>query len=206
MKQLLVLILIVFSGTPLHAQYLGYQNNQTEPSKYNVESIEGITASMLKLISGNKNEKRNWVAFRDLFLPTAQFIFLDPKSKTGEYSRSYNLEEFIRLVGPIYAKNGFIENPLGIRIQEFNGIANVFQSFEAKNLTGTYQARGVNSYQLVYHSGRWWISSTTWSNETVNAKIPREYIGDASTDQTGDSPINSNSGQNKKDRIILKKR
>ena len=41
-----------------------------------------------------------------------------------------------------------------------------FKVFIVKILTGTYEKRGVNSYQLVYADNRWWIASTTFSNET----------------------------------------
>ncbi|MGK0391770.1 MAG: hypothetical protein ACI94Y_004537 [Maribacter sp.] len=58
-------------------------------------------------------------------------------------------------------------------MNEFNGIANVFQSFYCKNLLGTYEERSVNSYQLVvYADDRWWISSTTFINETEANPIP----------------------------------
>ncbi len=141
-----------------------------------VKSIEGITNKMIALISGEKDEPRNWDEYRNLFLPTAQKISINRKAPPKKQVRVMNLEEFVRNVGPLYKKNGFDEIAIGLTINEFNGIANVFQSFYCKNLIGTYEKRGINSYQLVYAENRWWIASTTFTNETDDNKIPNNYL------------------------------
>lgn len=141
-----------------------------------LKSIEGITSKMIELISGDIEEPRNWDEYRNLFLPTAIKISINRNAPPKRQIRVRNLEEFVREVGPAYKKNGFDEISLGLTVNEFNGIANVFQSFYCKNLTGTYEKRGVNSYQLVYADNRWWIASTTFSNETEENKIPDKYL------------------------------
>jgi len=52
----------------------------------------------------------------------------------------------------------------------------VFQSFYCKTLSGSYEARGVNSYQLVYLNNRWWIASTMFVNESDEVKLPNELL------------------------------
>jgi len=141
-----------------------------------VKSIEGITSKMIELISGEIGEERNWEAYRNLFLPTAQKMSLG-KTKEGKSKVNVmNLEEFVRKYGPSYSRNGFEEYAIGLTINEFNGIATVFQSFYCKNLTGTYEKRGMNSYQLVFMENRWWIASTLFTNETEDSKIPDKYL------------------------------
>jgi hypothetical protein len=36
--------------------------------------------------------------------------------------------------------------------------------------------RGINSLQLIFQSGRWWIATMTWDNETENKAIPPKYL------------------------------
>ena len=141
-----------------------------------VKTIEGITGKMLELISGPIDEPRNWEEYRMLFLPTAQKISINPNAPPKRQVRVMNLEEFIRNVGPLYKRDGFEEIVTGLTINEFNGIANVFQSFYCKNLLGTYEQRGVNSYQLVFANNRWWIASTTFTNASEEHPVPNQYL------------------------------
>ena len=89
-----------------------------------------------------------------------------------------NIEEFVRYAGPGYSKEGFEEYVIGLDVKEFNGIASVFQSYYCRTLDGTYEARGVNSYQLVYLNNRWWIASTMFVNETDDTRLPAELLYD----------------------------
>ncbi|WP_025741515.1 hypothetical protein [Aquimarina pacifica] len=163
----IILVLCVFG---IHINAIGQID--TLPLK----SIEGITNKMIELISGEIGEERNWEEYRNLFLPTAQKTSLR-KTKDGKSKVNVmNLEEFVRNVGPYYARDGFEEYAIGLTINEFNGIATVFQSFYCRNLKGTYEKRGVNSYQLVYLEDRWWIASTLFTNETKDTPIPNVYL------------------------------
>ncbi len=142
-----------------------------------VQSIEGITDKMLEMISGDIGEDRNWEEYRNLFLPTAQKIAINKDAKQRQQQvQVMNLEEFVRYIGPLYKRDGFEEVALGLEIQEYNGMATVFQSFHCKNLRGTYEQRGVNSYQLVYQDDRWWIANVMFTNETKKAPLPNKYL------------------------------
>ncbi|MGX1930106.1 hypothetical protein [Flagellimonas sp. 2504JD4-2] len=144
-------------------------------SKY--QTVEETVNKMLEIISVDVGEEPDWKEYRNLFLPTAQKILLNPKAKNpANRVQSFTVEEFIRYVGPLYGRDGFDEKVLGLSINEFNGVANVFQSYHAKNLKGTYDKKGINSYQLVRMDGRWWIASTTWATETEENKIPEKYL------------------------------
>jgi len=65
---------------------------------------------------------------------------------------------------------------IGLDVKEFNDIAVVFQSFYCKTLSGSYEARGVNSYQLLYLNDRWWIASTMFTNESDEVKLPNNLL------------------------------
>lgn len=143
-----------------------------------LKSPEGITNKMLDLISGEIGEERNWPEFRNLFLPTAQFISLRHGKDGMNRSNVMNLEEFVRNVGPLYARDGFEEYEIGVTINEFNGIASVFQSYFCKNLKGTYEKRGINIYDLVFVDNRWWIANTLFANETEEESLPDKYVSE----------------------------
>ncbi len=141
-----------------------------------LNSIEGVTNKMLDIISGDIDEERDWDSYRNLFLPTAQKISIQIQKDGNVKVRSMNLEEFIRYVGPLYSRDGFEEYSTGVTINEFNGIANVFQSFYCKNLLGTYEQTGINSYQMVFKDDRWWIASTLFTNATKENPVPDKYL------------------------------
>ena len=141
-----------------------------------LQSIEGITNKMIELISGDIGEERNWDEYRNLFTPRAQKMSLRKLKDGSSKMRVMNIEEFVRNVGPYYARDGFEEYAIGLTVNEFNGIAIVFQSFYCKNLIGTYEKRGINTYQLVYMDNRWWIASTLYTNETDDAPIPDQHL------------------------------
>ena len=159
-------IVLLFFVIGLHA------NLDAQIDNTSLTTIEGITNKMLALISGEIGEERNWDEFRNLFLPTAQLTALS-ETKSGKTRVStMNIEEFVRNIGPVYARDGFEEYALGLTVNEFNGIANVFQPYYCKNLIGTYEKRGVNTYQLVYTDDRWWIASALFVDEFAETKLP----------------------------------
>lgn len=143
-----------------------------------LKTPEGVAAKMLEFISFEKDEVKDWDEYRNLFLPGAQKTSIRPKSGQSlrNQVRSMNIEEFVRYAGPSYAKTGFEEYAIGVDVKEFNGIASVFQSFYCRTLDGSYEARGVNSYQLVFLNNRWWIASTMFTNESEEVKLPDELL------------------------------
>jgi len=143
-----------------------------------LKTPEGVAAKMLEFISFEKDEVKDWDEYRNLFLPGAQKMSFRPKDGQSlrNQVRAMNIEEFVRYAGPGYPKNGFEEYVIGLDVKEFNGIASVFQSFYCKTLDGSYEARGVNSYQLVFLNNRWWIASTMFVNESENVVLPNELL------------------------------
>jgi hypothetical protein len=140
-----------------------------------VNSIDGILKEMLSIISGEEGKKRDWDAFKDLFLPTANFTVLSQDKSYPRPLETVNLENFIDSMKDAYYENGYEEKELGKVVNEYNGIANVFQSFYGKDSEGD-EEKGINSYQLVYFKNRWWIANMIWTFETNDSKIPKKYL------------------------------
>jgi len=131
---------------------------------------------VLEIISVEIGEEPDWDNYRNLFLSTAHKTSVQPSAGPNRQLRTFNTEDFIRKIGPLYAVDGFYEYATGLEVFEYNGIATAFQSFYCKNLKGTYEARGINCFQLVYAQDRWWIASSVFVNEDETEKIPLKFL------------------------------
>ncbi|HEY4154683.1 MAG TPA: hypothetical protein VGM24_04630 [Puia sp.] len=145
------------------------------PDTNALKSVDGIVKEMLRLESGKKGQIRNFKALRNLFLPTATFTILNDSDFAGQPTETVSLDDFMKLLHDEYYEEGYLEYETGKTIDEFNGIANVFQSFYGKD-SEKREARGINSYQLVYFGKRWWIASILWTLESNKVKIPKKYL------------------------------
>ena len=169
MKIILTLLILSSSITGLKAQKI------VSPDTNAVKSINGIVKEVLRLQSGERGKTRNWKALRNLFLPTATFTILNTGDSLRQPTETVSLDDFIELMHDDYYEEGYLEYEKGKSIDQFNGIANVFQSFYGKD-SKNEEARGINSYQLVYFEKRWWIANLLWTLETDKAKIPEKYL------------------------------
>jgi hypothetical protein len=74
-----------------------------------------------------------------------------------------------------YYQNGYLEYEISKVVNEYNGIANVFQTFYGKD-SENREEKGINSYQLVYFNHRWWIASLLWTGDNNGVKVPKKYL------------------------------
>ena len=139
-----------------------------------VESIDGIVNELLDLISVEKGEKIDTAAVGNLFLPSARLTV--SSRYNSDDLESVSLDEFLVLLTDPYYEQGYLEKEIHKMVDEFNGIAQVFQSFYAKDSEGV-EERGVTSYQLVYSRNRWWIVSLLWTSGSEGLELPKKYGG-----------------------------
>ena len=142
-----------------------------------VLSPEGIVKEVFAQVSTQPGEKIDLEAFSNLFLPNARFTVLYQDDSFPEPYETVSLEEFKELLTDEYYQKGFTQYELGKRVDQYNGIAQVFQSYEGKDSDG-YEERGIASYQLVYLKDRWWILSVLWTGDSNGVKIPKQYLDD----------------------------
>lgn len=169
MKKILLVFFILISATTLTAQ------EKMSADTNAVKSIDGIVKEVLRLVSGEKGKTRNWEALRNLFLPTATFTVLNNSDSIPQPVETVSLDDFIKLMHDEYYEQGYLEYEIGKTIDEYNGIANVFQSFYGKD-SENREERGINSYQLVYFKKRWWVANLLWTGDTNGVKIPDKYL------------------------------
>lgn len=167
MKNVLVLLFIL-SSISLFAQ------EKIQADTNAVKSIDGIMKEVLRLTSTTKGVPQNLEALKNLFLPTAQFTVL-MQDESDSQIETIGLDEFIKMLDDPYYHEGYLEYELGKVVEEYNGIAQVFQSYHGKD-SENYEESGVSSYQLVYVENRWWIANVVWTGDSNGVKIPEKYL------------------------------
>ncbi len=151
---------------------------QAQNNNYNsdTKTPQTLLKATLDVISGPKNEARDFDRLRNLFTENGTFTFAGP-NKEGVYgSRTFSLEEFIEKVGPNYAKTGFYEKEIYSQIDQFNGVAQAIQTYAWEIPDSEQKARGINHYQMLKKGERWYISSLSWSSESEDHPIPAKYL------------------------------
>ena len=137
-----------------------------------VASIDAIMRAVYDVISGPAGQKRDWNRMRSLFTSNARLM---PLAKTG--LRSGSVEDYIATSGPQLEQRGFFEREIARRVEQYGDIAHVFSTYDARNAQGgPIIMRGINSFQLVRHGGRWWVVSIMWQAETPEKPIPGHYL------------------------------
>lgn len=137
-----------------------------------VKTIDGIINEGLKIITGEKGKTRDWEAYRMLFIPNAQITYLHHDTTGKNIPFTSTLEEFVRAGRAYYENDGFIEYELKNKVIEYNGVANAFQSYYAKEKE--HEELGVNSYHLIWDGKRWRITNILWTNNINGAELPDE--------------------------------
>lgn len=143
-----------------------------------VESIDAIIASLYNVISGPAGEVRNWDRMRTLFIPEAKMIATGKKPDGSMARRVMTVEDYIKTSGPFLEKNGFFEREIGRTTDRFGAVVHVFSTYDSKKTLQDEKPfmRGINSIQLWFDGGRWWVVSVFWQAESPDNPLPEKYI------------------------------
>jgi hypothetical protein len=164
-KKATVVVLLFISS-------FSFSQRMVSPDTLALHSIHGIVKEVLRLTSNKKGESRNFDALRNLFLPTARFTIVNHGDSFPEQVQSISLEEFISLLRDDEDEQGYREYEISYVLNEFNGIAQVFQPFRGVDAE-QHAEKGVNSYQLAFYKNRWWIVSVLWTLESPGVRISK---------------------------------
>lgn len=75
-------------------------------------------------------------------------------------------DEYATRAQDFFSKEGFFENSVANRIEEWDHIAHVWSTYESRHAKGEKPfARGINSFQLFNDGSRWWILTVYWEGE-----------------------------------------
>jgi hypothetical protein len=142
-----------------------------------VESIDAIINALYDVISGPAGPK-DWARERFLMHPTARMMRgLPPGAPAGQPPTPglavFSTEDFIASVGPRLAAEDFYEYEIGREEFRFGRWAHVTSAYaSARSPNGPPFVRGINSIQLWFDGGRWWVMGVLWDWEGGDNRIP----------------------------------
>ena len=143
-----------------------------------VKSVDAILSALYDVISGPAGKPRDWDRFRSLFATGARLIPIAAKKEGGYEPRVLSPDEFATRSQAAVQKQGFFEHEISRRTHRWANIAEVFSVYESRRAADDPQpfARGINSLQLMYDGGRWWIVSIMWQAENDKVKLPARLL------------------------------
>ncbi len=147
---------------------------QTNEEKYtkDVKSIDAIINAYYDVVSGSSSDP--WEFERDKFIHSESAVItrLDENGK----AESHTLEAEYIPIG-LSPKEDFYEKELKRIVSKYGNIAQVWSAFEIRTDPKTESnIRGLNSIQLHYENGRWWIDSWTCEMESEKNNLVTEFL------------------------------
>lgn len=155
---------------------LWLQQNPVLISPDDVKSAEAVVQTLYDVISGPAGP-RDWNRFNGLFKPEALMSAMVPLQDGKLVFKAFKPHEYKEMNGPYFLSNGFYEEEIGREIQHFGEMAHVWSAYHFKSSPNANpEQRGINSIQLVYDQGRWWISNILWNAERKDNPIPDTLV------------------------------
>ncbi len=147
---------------------------QTNKEKYaeDVKSVEAIINAYYDVVSGSSSEP--WEFERDKYIHSKNAVItrLDENGK----AESHALEAEYIPIG-LSPKEDFYEKELKRIVSKYGNIAQVWSAFEIRTEPKTESnIRGLNSIQLHYENGRWWIDSWTCEMESDKNTLVDDFL------------------------------
>ena len=141
-----------------------------------VDSIDHIVAAVYDVISGPAGP-RDWDRFRSLYYTGARMIPSRRDDKGTVTARVSTPDEYATRAQDFFSKEGFFENSVANRVEEWDHIAHVWSTYESRHAKGEKPfARGINSFQLINDGSRWWILTVYWESEDAKHPLPEKYL------------------------------
>jgi hypothetical protein len=148
--------------------------SQTLEAKYgdDVKSIEAIIDAYYAVISGASNDP--WQFERDKYIHADNAAIT--RLNDAGMAEAHDLEaEYIPLL--LAPKEDFYEKELKRRVSQFGTMAQVWSAYEVRtDPEKTSDERGLNSIQLHFENGRWYIDSWTTQMETNTNSLVMDFL------------------------------
>lgn len=134
---------------------------------------EGVVECLYAAISFQPGQRPNYNLVFTLFHPNAHVT--PPADDTGGTIKALSVQEFIEhfddRIEDIISIGGR-EEQIDCKSEKFHSVSHVFSSYRFFLLNKEEPiARGVNSFQLVFENGRWWILSLAWDRAQAGESI-----------------------------------
>ena len=142
---------------------LSFSQNTNQKYAKDVQSIDAIIDAYYEVISGSSNDP--WQFERDSYIHAENAIITRLDEDGNAFSHSLEAEYIPLVLAP---KEDFYEKELKRSVSQFGNIAQVWSAFEIRTDPEIASGvRGLNSVQLHFEQGRWFIDSWTCEMETA---------------------------------------
>ena len=149
-----------------------------EANPEDVASPDAIITALYDVISGPIGEKRDWARFRSIMKPSARLMPVFFNRDSVAQSVVWTLDEYIDRVDSSFTANGFFEVESARKTERFGNVVHAFSTYESRRKADDPEpfSRGINSIQIVYEGGRYWVANIVWQPEQPGLPIPAEYL------------------------------
>ena len=147
---------------------------QTADERYadDVKSISAIIDAYYDVISGSSQDP--WQFERDKYIHSENAVITRLDENGNAQSHSLEAEYIPLALSP---KVDFYEIELKREVSHFGNMAQVWSAFEIRtdpNIAS--EIRGLNSIQLHFEKGRWWIDGWTTEMETDTNSLVSDFL------------------------------
>lgn len=159
-------------ASPAHGQGL----SERPAAVSDVASLDAIVAAFYDVISGPAGRTLDWARDSSLYTADVRFTFTVGQGNERRWV-TVNHDQYARDATPFLEK-GFFEREIHRVTRRFGDMAHVFSTYEWTSPAeqGPQRGRGINSIELIYQQGRWWITYAQWYSESPDQPIPPEYL------------------------------
>ena len=129
--------------------------------------IEKLIERFYSIISGKKEEDRDWNSFKSLFFTNSHLMSVKYNSNNECITTPQDVESYIIRLEKFLRTNDFYEYGFNYKINVLGNIAYVYSEYEAKtSLECNIPLKtGVNLVQLVKHDNKWKIINMLWEDK-----------------------------------------
>lgn len=166
MKKLRLCIITVLFYTSIFTQ--------TTAEKYasDVKSIDTIITAYYEVVSGSSTDA--WQYERDKYIHAKNAVITRLDNNGNAVSHSLEAEYIPLLLAP---KEDFYEKELKRKVTHFGNLAHVWSAFEIRtDAEKRSNILGLNSIQLHFEDGRWFIDSWTCEMESDKNALVTNFL------------------------------
>ena len=142
-------------------------------------SVDAVIEALYASISGPAGAPRDWELFHLLMHPgAARLISMDVDPEGRAVHRVMTPESFVESADGSLVANGFFEREIGFTQERFGNMVHRFSAYDSKRTLDDPEpfSRGINSIQLLWDQGRWWIVTILWDRERADNPIPASML------------------------------
>jgi hypothetical protein len=148
-----------------------------------VDTVDHLVTSLYDVISGAAGKPRDWDRFRSLFLPDGRLGVVRPETPAAKDAPArkgdalfLTPDMYVQRDDPYFKTHGFFERSIANRVEVFGNLVHVWSTYESRHAEHDSQpfARGINSIQIVYAQGRFWVASILWDEERPGFALPEK--------------------------------